>query len=169
LFGTGGNISGSSGITVAAGATIGTVTTNAGSLTNPINTLPLTLNLGSSVGGGSNLQLNLFSSTSDTLNAGALTLNTGTGTVLVTLNDTTSGGLSGQYTLMSWTSNSGVTAATADFTLAGSAQGEGSLLVSGDDLFFDATTQVPEPGEWAMMLGGFALLVAVQRRRLQSL
>jgi fibronectin-binding autotransporter adhesin len=165
LIGQGGNIANSSGVTVAAGATFGTATTNTSATTLLTNAPALTLNMGSSTGGGSNLALNLYSGgTADTITAGLFTLTSGAGTVLVTVNDTTGNNLSGQYTLMSWTSTSGVTPITGDFTLAGNAATEGSLVVSGDDLFFDATA-VPEPGTWAMMLGGLTLLVFVQCRR----
>ncbi len=159
---TGGSIHSTSGVLVGAGATFGAATTNASATAVLTGTSSLTFSLGTSTTTQSNLQLNLFSSgVSDTIAAGALTLN-GSGSVLLTLNDTTSDNLSGQYALMTWTSG---TATLGDFTLAGSAMDEGTLAISGDELFFNAAA-VPEPGTWALFIGGLVLLLACRFRRI---
>jgi fibronectin-binding autotransporter adhesin len=167
LIGTGGNISSSSGVTVGTNDTFGTVNTNAAPITLLTNTPTLSLALGTT-GAQSNIALNLYSgaNSNDEITTSALTL-TGSGTLLITLTDTTGNDNLSTTPYLLMTNTGALT--QGEVTLAGSALGEGTLLVSGGDLFFDATTQVPEPSEWAMMLGGFALLIAIQRRRLRSL
>jgi autotransporter-associated beta strand protein len=149
-------------VSVAGGATLGTVAGNATNTTLFTNAPSLTLNLGTT-GTQSNLQLNLYASgVSDTIDAGVLTLS-GSGTVLVTLDDTTGGNLgTSPDTLMTWTSG---TYTTSDFSLAGSALGEGSLSVVGDALEFTPQA-VPEPSTWALMLAGLGALAFSQRRKL---
>ena len=169
LLANGGSIP-STTIGVVGGATFGTVAGNASHMTIGSTSTALTLNLGTSVAGNqSNLQLNLYSGgVSDTISAGTLTLNAlpngAAGTILITLNDTTNDNLSGTYNLLTWTSPPTGTITTSEFTLAGSAVGEGSLSVSGDDLIFTPAA-VPEPSIWTMFILGLGVLGFCYRRR----
>jgi len=39
------------------------------------------------------------------------------------------------------------------------------LFISGDSIDLEAINAVPEPGTWAMMLGGLVVLLGIQYRR----
>ncbi len=87
----------------------------------------------------------------------------GSGKFPLVLNDTTGNALSGQYDLLNYTG----TLTTSEITLAGNAAGEGSLsILGGDELVFTASS-VPEPGTWALMLGGLGFLAIYRRKFLK--
>ncbi len=164
LLATGGSINGTAGVTVAAGATFGTVSTNAAALGITAAQAPAySLTLGNATSAQSNLALNLYSASSDTITAGALTL-TGSGTAQITLSNPTGATLNtatDAYTLMTWTSSS-TTVTPSDFSLA--AGETGTFDVENNTLYY--TAMVPEPSTWALLLAGLASFGTWKRRAL---
>ncbi len=73
----------------------------------------------------------------------------------------TTGGLTGSFASNLFTIN------TTDFQ--NSFTGSFNLVQNGNNLDLIYTAVVPEPGTWAMMVGGLAMLVVIQRRRSASL
>lgn len=176
ITGSSGGMSTTSNLVIAAGAIFGTVPTDTtpvsilGSGTNRDGGLsvlnsdaPIYLTLGSSTATESNLDLNLFASgTSDTINASKINL-TGAGTISLQLTDDSGSAPSGTYTIMTWQAGTGIT--LADINLAGTSSTDitsSDLSVSGDSLLY--TVAVPEPGTWAMIVGGVGMLIAARRR-----
>jgi fibronectin-binding autotransporter adhesin len=176
---------GTSATVSGTGQTLGTVTVTNGSHIAPgVNTAGTnfgsvgTLGLGMGTGNGltltnANLDYDLGTTNtvgqSDVITTGALTLGTLTfnlsGTSLQTgveydlINDTSETGGTSNITTNFLGSLTG--AYTAQYSVGGGS--------NGDDLevMFN-TTAVPEPSTWAMLLGGLAMAVAYQRRRMAS-
>ena len=70
------------------------------------------------------------------------------------------------FDLINFTTNDPFTSGSS-FTLGGSSASDGTLVLTGNqvDFVINSPIPAPEPGTWAMLLGGMALLVIYQRRR----
>jgi hypothetical protein len=70
------------------------------------------------------------------------------------------------FDLINFTTNDPFTSGSS-FTLGGSSASDGTLVLTGNqvDFVINSPIPAPEPGTWAMLLGGVALLVIYQRRR----
>lgn len=172
--GTTGDVTAGSGGTVAGTLATGALTLNSGGTIAPgSGTATGTLSgtsLNWSSGGTLAFVLSGTSVSSSQLSLTGDLTKVGSGTFDVNLTST-SPLAAGTYELVSFggTTNFNV----SDFTQTGDLSFDpglsGVFVLSGDQLDFDVTgTAIPEPGTWAMMLGGLATLAVWQRRKSRS-
>jgi hypothetical protein len=143
-------------LTLESGATLTPGTAGAGTLTagtlvfNPGGTIAFTLNNTVAL-----TQLSL-----GTLTQGSV----GIGNYNIFLTGESGAAAGTVFDLINFTSNDPFTSGSS-FTLGGSSAADGSLVLTNNQLDFVINTPpIPEPGTWAMLLGGVALLVIYQRR-----
>ena len=182
----------SSGGTVGGTLTTGALTLQSGGIVSPGNS-PGTLTSSSATlltGASYTLQMNNDGSTGSAglnwdkialtgnLNVTALNATDTFGITLQTLNGSNALGLLTSFDSSSdhiWSSvitTGGITGTFASNLFAintagfqNSFNGSFNLVQNGNNLDLVYTAAVPEPGTWAMMIGGLAMLVAIQRRR----
>jgi fibronectin-binding autotransporter adhesin len=167
LLVSGGSISTTGTVSLAAGATLGTSGAATGGATLgtlTVGTLQLTL---STSGSGSTQIFDLAASgSSDSIAATTLAL-LGSGTDFLQL-DLAAGSpiLSGTYTLLIWTNTS--VGALSDFAVAADSTASGGSLqlndIGGTDELQYVVAAVPEPSVWVMALGGLAGLLLWRTR-----
>ena len=146
--------------------TVGALTLNAGATISPGTTTGILTSTGTLTwNGGSTLAFNL--STTDNSST-RLVLNSLVKGTAGLFNVDLTGGLftaGTTYELVDFGSLSGFT--VADFTQTGSSGLVGNFVLTGNQLDFTVLA-VPEPGTWAMMLGGLGCLIFFQSKRRRS-